>query len=77
VSREEVGQHLYDLPRIRAWLDARDALAERHRAGDLPRYFKMLAPDVHQFWEDVAACFFAEHPRCYVVIRDEYGEQHP
>lgn len=74
-SRREVGQHLYDLPRIRL------ELAERERL------LAAVPPELeYRLWADGertlcftihAVEFLREHPRCPLEIVDEYGERHP
>lgn len=63
-SDGEVGQHLYDLARIRREIAERSLLAEIEHTYD------------SQFTSN-AARFFAQHPNCRIGIRDEYGVEHP
>jgi hypothetical protein len=63
VAQEESGQHLYDLPQIRADLAAR---AEIVAAADLD-----IWPD--DYFRRNTARFFVDHPTCRLAIRDEYG----
>lgn len=66
-SDGEVGQHLYDLPRIRDEIAKRDqfvAMAD-------------LAPDYGSHFTNNAARFFMQHPHCRIGIRDEYNRKHP
>lgn len=74
-ASEESGQHLYDLPRIRAEIADRVNVAagpDYYRGDiiggtfDFPAYFR-----VH------SARFLAEHPQCAIGIVDEYGNEHP
>lgn len=68
VSEEEVGQHLYDLPQIRADLADRDRIVANVAAGVWPaEYFRVRT-----------ARFLARHhPLCRIGIQDEYGVEHP
>lgn len=66
-AEAESGQHLYDLPQIRADVRNRDAL--------------ILAWEVgwqhdHHFRRNTVT-FLAAHPKCRIGIRDEYGDEHP
>lgn len=64
-SDGEVGQHLTDLPRIRAEISKRDvfvAAAEHHPSYD--------------YFTGNAARFFSQHPRCAIGIVDEYDKTH-
>ena len=66
-SDSEVGQHLYDLPRIR------DEIANRATfvaASD-------LHPDYPDRYTNASAMFFVQHPHCTIGIRDGYGHEHP
>jgi len=70
----ESGQHLSDLPQIRADLAA--PLAELAAQAEAvpgtpafevdPWYFRR-----HTLW------FRRDHPTCHIGIRDEYGSEHP
>ena len=62
-STDEVGQHLADLPTVRAVLAARHSDAMHLTFADQ--------------YADTARRFLNQHPRCNVVIRDEYGVEHP
>ena len=63
---EESGQHLYDLTNIRADLRNRELIVANAKNGDWPTdYYR-----VH------TARFLAQHPKCRIVIRDEYGNLH-
>lgn len=66
---EDVGQHHWDLPTIRQFIDNREALARE----DMPLYDG--TPRAH--FDANARCFFKEHPHCPIAIEDEYGEEHP
>ena len=66
----ESGQHLSDLPQIRADIAARDALLAVVAAsewGDVP--------DMGYF-RNATARFLVSHPRCRIGIVDEYGDRH-
>lgn len=63
----ESGQHLYDLPQIRADLANRDRIAASFADG--------WTAD-HHFRRNTAR-FLADHPLCLIGIRDEYGVTHP
>lgn len=62
-SADEVGQHLTDLPTVRA------VLANRH-SDSMQRTFA-------DRYADAASRFLNDHPKCNVRIRDEYGREHP
>ena len=62
-STDEVGQHLSDLPTVRAVLASRHSDVMQFVFGD--RY------------ADTARRFLNQHPRCDVRIRDECGVEHP
>ena len=63
---EESGQHLYDLTNIRADLRNRELIVANTKNGDWPTdYYR-----VH------TARFLAQHPKCRIVIRDEYDNLH-
>lgn len=63
----ESGQHLYDLPQIRSDLANRDLMAAAYR-DDWSH---------HDHFRRNTARFLADHPRCLIGIRDEYGVTHP
>jgi hypothetical protein len=68
----ESGQHLSDLPQIRADIAARDALLTLIAAsewGDVP--------DLGTYFRQNTARFLAALPHCRIGIRDEYGDVHP
>ena len=67
VSEGAVGQHLYDLPRIRGEIARREEfLKPFHDGGGYGHNFLLNS-----------ALFLVQHPRCNVGIRDEYGHEHP
>ena len=68
---EESGQHLYDLPQIRADLADREALV---RVWD-GEHEDMLIADLGYFRQHTAR-FLAKHRKCRIEIWDEYGRQH-
>lgn len=63
----ESGQHLYDLPQIRADIADRDRIAATF-CDDWTH---------HNHFRRNTARFLADHPRCLIGIRDEYGVTHP
>ena len=66
VAEDESGQHLYDLPRIRADIRDRELLvaaAERDLVSD--EYFRRNT-----------VRFLRSHPTCRISIKDEYGVEH-
>ena len=70
VAEDESGQHLYDLPRIRAEIADRETVAaepDHSRDGvDVSRYFRSRS-----------SRFLSQHPSCRIGVRDEYGRDHP
>lgn len=64
-SEDEVGQHLYDLPQIRALIAKRAAISE-------------LGDDVtfSEYFDRAAARFLRQHPKCHLRIVDEYDQEH-
>lgn len=68
IASEEVGQHLYDLPRIRELLADRKAVSEAVRL-DLV--------DGGSPFDRNTARFISSHPNCDLHIADEYGREHP
>lgn len=79
-AQDESGQHLYDLPQIRADVANRDELAAEWRVADcdvwtmLPRPASFLDDD--QYFRRRTIEFLGQHPHCHIGIRDEYGEEH-
>lgn len=67
LADQESGQHLYDLPQIRADLADRDRLVAA------------MHDDLHpqDYFRRHTAAFLTQHPQCRIGIRDEYGTQHP
>lgn len=68
-SDGEVGQHLYDLPRIRREIADRDLFVTLARSEIGYGYD-------HHFTSN-AVRFFAQHPNCRIRIVDEYEIEHP
>ena len=66
-SDGEVGQHLCDLPRIRAEIAGR-----AHFVAQAEHY-----PDYGCHFVNNAARFLTQHPHCRIGIRDEYNREHP
>ena len=63
----ESGQHLYDLPDVREDI--------RRRAEWTPERVDESG-GVHWFRRN-SRRFLSQHPHCRIVIRDEYGREHP
>lgn len=70
-SPDEVGQHLYDLPTIRAWL-ARD----RDTLPDPLTLWNPTTGGADYFGAHTVA-FLTDHPTCRIGIHDEYGQDYP
>lgn len=68
-AEAESGQHLTDLPGIRADIANRDVLVRIWESGD-PAYYP------HGHFEGNTLRFLAAHPSCNIGIRDEYGADH-
>lgn len=66
VAEDESGQHLYDLPRIRAEIAGVGALAPEGQHPGATAYFRRNSER-----------FLDQHPGCRLGIRDEYGQDHP
>lgn len=64
---EESGQHLYDLPQIRADIANRDALAAAHDDG----------MEIDDYFRRHTLRFLTAHRKCRLGIVDEYGREHP
>lgn len=67
-AEDESGQHLYDLPQIREDVANREALVEAWTANPWPSGIDAL-----DYYTRHSARFLAQHPKCRVGIRDEYG----
>lgn len=67
LSSSDVGQHLYNLPQIRADIANRDTIIA---ALELD-----IVPDEH--FRSTTAWFLANHPHCHLAILDECGRQYP
>ena len=65
-SREESGQHLYDLPQIREDVASRKTLLDFAKAD----WLFGLSPS----YRNNSLDFFEDHPTCRLWIRSEYGE---
>ena len=63
----ESGQHLYDLPDIRADVANRDILVAAAGAGAWPS----------EPFRANTVRFLVNHPKCRIGIGDEYGHEHP
>lgn len=65
----ESGQHLYDLPQLREDLANRELI--------------VAAAGIYLYPQDCdshrcnTARFLEQHPKCNLIIRDEYGREHP
>lgn len=68
LAEDESGQHLYDLPQLRADIRDRDYMARLYEDtyGDGLGYFRRHT-----------ARFLATHKACRLGIVDEYGVEHP
>lgn len=79
-STDEVGQHLYDLPRIQHDLANRQDLIAWH---DDPASYKHWRdgsgphPDTSGYFREHTAVFVREHADCVIAVRDEYDGLHP
>lgn len=69
MSDGEVGQHLYDLPRIRK------EIANRHIFAEILK--RDIAASYGHHFTSNAARFLATHQKCRIGIEDEYGRAHP
>jgi len=70
---DESGQHLSDLPQIRADLADRARIVADYNASA----YWLLGDDIATYFRRHTARFLAAHPRCRVGIRDEYGRAYP
>lgn len=68
VAEGESGQHLYDLPDIRADIANRDALVAAVREHDM---------QPNGYFRSNTLKFLAAHPTCRIGIVDEYDKTHP
>lgn len=71
LSEDEVGQHHYDLPTIRAWIHR-----DRTTLPNPDNLWNYTFGGVDYFGSR-AVRFLQHHPRCRIGIRDEYGVAHP
>lgn len=67
-SAGESGQHLYDLDQIHSDIANRELIVQALRAEIF---------DTSSHFRANTARFLAEHPKCDIGIRDEYGREHP
>lgn len=63
----ESGQHLYNLPQIRADIANRDAIVAAVEDGFI----------TDDYFRRHTARFLIKHPKCRLSIQDEYGVEHP
>ena len=72
VADDESGQHLYDLPQIRADVADRASVVEQYWAGEFDR------TDGHDldYFRRHTGRFLSAHRECAIGIRDEYGRDH-
>lgn len=68
LSYDEVGQHLYDLPRIRKDIADRELFIAHANSDRCVKY---------EYFTGNAARFLVDHPRCRIGIQDEYRRDHP
>ena len=68
----ESGQHLTDLPEIRADL----ALREQYVALSSDDFYGEFWDSLHHFRKNTIR-FLREHPKCRIGIRSEYGVEYP
>lgn len=66
MADDESGQHLHDLPQIRADIATRDALVAAIKGG----------LTVDDYFRRHTARFLLRHPKCRLSIQDEYGVEH-
>ena len=66
-AEDESGQHLYDLPQLRADVANRDALVAAY-------WDDMTMAD---YFRRNTIRFIVTHPKCRFRIVDEYGREHP
>lgn len=72
VAEMESGQHLDDLPSVRADLANRDALVARHDGPGINQYVN----DYAEYYRHNTAAFLAAHRTCRIGIVDECGVEH-
>lgn len=68
-SEDEVGQHTYDLPDIRKYVEGRHLFCQLADSD--------IWPDYGSHWANTAARFLSTHRRCNIGIEDEYGTRYP
>ena len=71
VADGESGQHWYDLPHIRDWVANREALVTALDLSDVGHPF-----GTGHFYGNTVE-FLAQHRKCAIGIRSEYGEDVP
>lgn len=71
---DESGQHLYDLPQIRADVADRDALVAAVRATEFGDEIEAVTDG---YFRRRTLRFLVAHPTCHIGIRDEYGRAYP
>ena len=71
-SEDESGQHLYDLPQIRADIADRERLVEWYTGDNASGLWYEL-----EYFRRHTVKFLAKHQRCQIGIRDEYGREWP
>ena len=67
VAEDESGQHLYDLPQLRADIASRDLLVAAAEGG----------MEMDDYYRRHTLTFLRQHPRCRLGIVDEYGREYP
>lgn len=65
---DESGQHLYDLPQIRADIANREAVVAAYEADE----YGVNTP----YFLAHTAQFLTRHTKCRIGIEDEYGREH-
>ena len=70
VAEEESGQHLYDLPQIRADIAAREELVA---SASMWENWKT----VDEYFRRNTANFLVQHQKCRIGIQSEYGVDYP
>jgi hypothetical protein len=76
VAEQESGQHLYELPRIRADIEMRTELVRKYRGED-GTFGMFNLHDIVGYFSANSAKFLSEHEECVIGIRDEYGVNYP
>lgn len=73
-AHDESGQHLYNLPQIRADIANREALVAAVRA---TRFGDGIEEVTDDYFRRHTLRFLIDHPNCRIGIRDEYGRAYP